>query len=144
MINMSSFCGSGDITKIYVIEPVDNGIVGSLTASTILITGDLEVGGNIINCGTGSTIINTLEACDDVITIASDIVPQSDGLISVGTPVRRFREINSVSGMTTIWASSIRVVTPEVTLGYDSDGELRILTANSSVLQNDNLLGGSY
>lgn len=141
---MSSFCGSGDITKIYVIEPVDNGTVGSLTASTILVTGDLDVNGNIINCGTGSTIVNIIEACEDVITIASDIVPTSDGLISVGTPIRRFREVNAVSGMTTIWAASTRVVTPEVTLGYDSDGELRILTANSSILQNDSLIGGSY
>lgn len=144
MINMSSFCGGGDITKIYVIEPIDNGIIGNLTASTITIDGDLTVNGDIINCGTGSTIVNIIEACDDVITIASDIVPPSDGLISVGTPVRRFREVNTVSGMTTIWAASTRVVTPEVTLGYDSQGELRILTANSSILQNDLITGGSY
>lgn len=144
MINMSSFCGGGDITKIYVIEPVESSIIGSLTASTITVENDLTVNGDIINCGTGSTIVNILEACDDVITIASDIVPPSDGLISVGTPIRRFREVNTVSGMTTIWSSTIRVVTPEVSLGYDSQGELRILTANSSILQNDIISGGSY
>ena len=141
---MSSFCGGGDITKIYVIEPVESSIIGSLTASTITVENDLTVNGDIINCGTGSTIVNILEACDDVITIASDIVPPSDGLISVGTPKRRFREVNTVSGMTTIWSSTIRVVTPEVSLGYDSQGELRILTANSSILQNDIISGGSY
>ena len=144
MINMSSFCGGGDITKIYVIEPVESSIIGSLTASTITVENDLTVNGDIINCGTGSTIVNILEACDDVITIASGIVPPSDGLISVGTPIRRFREVNTVSGMTTIWSSTIRVVTPEVSLGYDSQGELRILTANSSILQNDIISGGSY
>lgn len=144
MINMSSFCGNGDITKIYVVEPASSGIMDNITANTVTVEHDLIVNGDIINCGTGSTIVNTIEACDDVITIASDIVPPSDGLISVGRPVRRFREVNAVSGMTTIWAASTRVVTPEVTLGYDSQGELRILTANSSILQNDSLIGGSY
>ena len=143
MNKMSNFCVSGDITKIFIVEPT-SGVVGSLTASSITVTGDLTVDGDIINCGTGSTIVNTLEACDDVITLASDIVPPSDGLISVGRPIRRFREVNTVSGMSTIWASSTRVVTPEVSLGYDSMGELRILTANSSILQNDLLNGGSY
>jgi len=144
MTKMSNFCGTGDITKIYVVEPVENGYVGNLTAGTMTVQGDLTVDGDIINCGSGSTIVNIIEACDDVITIASDIVPPSDGLISVGRPIRRFREVNTVSGMTTIWASSVRVVTPEVTLGYDSMGELRILTANSSILQNDLINGGSY
>jgi hypothetical protein len=143
-MKMSSFCGAGDITKIYVVEPAINGTVSNLTADTVTIWGDLTVDGDFYNCGTGSTVVNTIEACDDVITIASDIVPPSDGLISIGRPIRRFREVNAVSGMTTIWAASTRVVTPEVTLGYDSQGELRILTANSSVLQNDSLNGGIY
>lgn len=144
MINMSSFCGGGDITKIYVVEPTSNGFVDSLTANTITVEHDLVVNGDLINCGTGSTIVNTIEACDDFITLASDIVPPSDGLISIGRPIRRFREVNTVSGMTTIWAASTRVVTPEVSLGYDSQGELRILTANSSILQDDKINGGSY
>ena len=143
MNKMSNFCAAGDITKIFIVEPT-SGVVGSLTASSINVVGDLVVDGDIINCGTGSTIVNIIEACDDAITIASDIVPPSDGLISVGRPIRRFREVNTVSGMTTIWAASTRVVTPEVSLGYDSMGELRILTANSSILQNDLLNGGSY
>ena len=143
MNKMSNFCVSGDITKIFIVEPT-SGVVGSLTASSITVTGDLTVDGDIINCGTGSTIVNVIEACGDAITIASDIIPPSDGLISVGRPIRRFREVNTVSGMSTIWASSTRVVTPEVSLGYDSMGELRILTANSSILQNDLLNGGSY
>ena len=144
MNKMSNFCSTGDITKIYIVEPTENSIIGNLTASTITVNGDLTVNGDIINCGTGSTIVNIIEACDDYITLASDIVPPSDGLISVGRPIRRFREVNTVSGMSSIWSSTVRVITPEVTLGYDSMGELRILTANSSILQNDSLNGGSY
>ena len=144
MINMSSFCGGGDITKIYVVEPVAT-IVQSLTANTIL-TGSLTVEDDFYNCGSGSTaFFNTISACtEDTINVGSSLTPVVDGSVDAGTPLRRYREVNTVNGMSSIWASTVRVVTPEVTLGYDSQGELRILTANSSILQNDIINGGSY
>ena len=141
---MSSFCGGGDITKIYVVEPVAT-IVQSLTANTIL-TGSLTVEDDFYNCGSGSTaFFNTISACtEDTINVGSSLTPVVDGSVDAGTPLRRYREVNTVNGMSSIWASTVRVVTPEVTLGYDSQGELRILTANSSILQNDIINGGSY
>lgn len=144
MINMSSFCGGGDITKIYVVEPVAT-VVQSLTANTIL-TGSLTVEDDFYNCGSGSTaFFNTISACtEDTINVGSSLTPVVDGSVDAGTPLRRYREVNTVNGMSSIWASTVRVVTPEVTLGYDSQGELRILTANSSILQNDVINGGSY
>lgn len=144
MINMSSFCGGGDITKIYVVEPVET-VVQSLTANTI-VTGSLTVEDDFYNCGSGSTaFFNTISACtEDTINVGSSLTPIVDGSVDAGTPLRRYREVNTVNGMSTIWASTVRVVTPEVTLGYDSMGELRILTANSSILQNDVINGGSY
>ena len=145
-MKMSSFCGGGDITKIYVVEPVENGIVGSLTADTITVLDDLIVNGDIFNCDSGSTIyFNNIAACSgDTINVESSLTPAIDNGVDVGTPFRRYREVNTVNGMSSIWASTIRVVTPEVTLGYDSGGELRILNANSSILQNDLINGGSY
>jgi len=144
MINMSSFCGGGDITKIYVVEPVAT-IIQSLTANTIL-TGSLTVEDDFYNCGSGSTaFFNTISACtEDTINVGSSLTPIVDGSVDAGTPLRRYREVNTVNGMSSIWASTVRVVTPEVTLGYDSMGELRILNANSSILQNDVINGGSY
>lgn len=141
---MSSFCGSGDITKIYVVEPVAT-VVQSLTANTIL-TGSLTIEDDLYNCGSGSTaFFNTISACtEDTINVGSNLTPIFDGSVDAGTPLRRYREVNTVNGMSSIWASTVRVVTPEVTLGYDSTGELRILTANSSILQNDVINGGSY
>lgn len=144
MINMSSFCGGGDITKIYVVEPVAT-IIQSLTANTIL-TGSLTVEDDFYNCGSGSTaFFNTISACtDNTINVGSSLTPIVDNSVDIGTSLRRYREVNTVNGMSTIWASTVRVVTPEVTLGYDSMGELRILNANSSILQNDVINGGSY
>lgn len=144
MINMSSFCGSGDITKIYVVEPVET-IVQSITAGTI-VTGSLTIEDDLYNCGSGSTaFFNTISACtEDTINVGSSLTPLNDSTVDAGTPLRRYREVNTVNGMSSIWASTVRVVTPEVTLGYDSSGELRILTANSSILQNDVINGGSY
>lgn len=144
MINMSNFCGSGDITKIYVVEPVET-IVQSITAGTI-VTGSLTIEDDLYNCGSGSTaFFNTISACtEDTINVGSSLTPLNDNTVDAGTPIRRYREVNTVNGMSSIWASTVRVVTPEVTLGYDSSGELRILTANSSILQNDVINGGSY
>lgn len=141
---MSSFCGGGDITKIYVVEPVAT-IIQSLTANTIL-TGSLTVEDDFYNCGSGSTaFFNTISACtDNTINVGSSLTPIVDNSVDIGTSLRRYREVNTVNGMSTIWASTVRVVTPEVTLGYDSMGELRILNANSSILQNDVINGGSY
>lgn len=145
MINMSNFCGGGDITKIYVVEPVET-VVQSITAGTIVVTGSLTVEGDFYNCDSGSTaFFNTISACtEDTINVGSSLTPVNDNVVDAGTPIRRYREVNTVNGMSSIWASTVRVVTPEVTLGYDSSGELRILTANSSILQNDVINGGSY
>ena len=48
MNKMSNFCAAGDITKIFIVEPT-SGVVGSLTASSINVVGDLVVDGDIIN-----------------------------------------------------------------------------------------------
>lgn len=144
MTNMSNFCSGGDITKIYVVEPISNGVVNNLTATTVSVSGDLNVNGNIINCGTGSTIVDIIEACDEVITLASDIVPPSDNLISIGRPTRRFRDINVISGNSTVWTSTQEIITPQLNLGLDSLNNLRIITADNSIIQDDILTGGSY
>jgi len=144
MINMSSFCGGGDITKIYVVEPAQT-VVLAITAGTI-VTGSLTVEDDFYNCSTGSTaFFNTISACtDNTINVGASLTPIVDNSVDIGTSLRRYREVNTVNGMSTIWASTVRVITPEVTLGYDSQGELRILNANSSILQNDVINGGSY
>lgn len=87
---------------------------------------------------------NDLYSCTTGITLHNDMLPEGDGLINLGSPVRRFRDINTVSGTTSYWVATVKVISPELDLGNDSLGNSRIITANNSVIQNDTLNGGNY
>jgi len=145
----SNFCGNSDITKIFVVEPASS---VSFSAETIDITGDATIGGDIINCGTGSTIYTeNIVACDTGVTVnnaitiyPTDIVPTTDNLINFGSPIRRFRNINTVSGTSTVWESTGIIYTPILNLGQDLSGNTREITAENSIIQDDILNGGSY
>jgi hypothetical protein len=87
---------------------------------------------------------NTFTFTGNTITPYKDIIPLTDNTINIGTLSRRFRNINTVNGQSTIWTSTNRVNTPRLNLGLDSQGNSRIITANNSVIQDDILNGGSY
>lgn len=145
----NNFCGNSDITKIFVVEPAST---IAFSAETIDITGDATIGGDIINCGTGSTIYTeNIVACDTGVTVnnaitiyPTDIVPTTDNLINFGSPIRRFRNINTVSGTSTVWESTGIIYTPILNLGQDLSGNTREITAENSIIQDDILNGGSY
>lgn len=85
-----------------------------------------------ISLSSGQTIFNT------------NLTPNLDATIDVGTTSKRFRDINTVSGTSTVWSSTIKVSTPTLDLGNDSLGNSRQITANNSIIQDDTLLGGTY
>ncbi len=85
-----------------------------------------------INLSSGQTIFNT------------NITPNVDATIDVGTTLNRFRNVNTVSGNSSVWSSSIKVITPTVDLGLDLQNNIRQITANNSIIQDDTLLGGTY
>jgi hypothetical protein len=144
MTKLSNYCSTSDITKLYVVEAIKDGYIANLTADTIT-TIDISISGDFYNCGTGSTsYFNVISACTDNINVGSNLIPTNDNTINIGSSLKRFREINTVSGTSTVWVSTIRIETPEVNLGYDSDNELRILDADNSVIQDDILNGGIY
>ena len=98
--------------------------------------------------GSGNCItelyVDNLYDCVSGITLHGDITPVTDNTINLGTPIKRCRDINTVSGTTTVWTSTIKVYTPELDLGLDSLGNQRKITANNSVIQNDTLNGGIF
>jgi hypothetical protein len=71
-------------------------------------------------------------------------VPTSDNLISVGSPSRRFRNINTISGTSTVWTATGIIYTPKLNLGLDLSGNTREITADNSIIQDDVLNGGFY
>jgi hypothetical protein len=78
------------------------------------------------------------------ISSTGNILPTNDNSIILGNTNLRFRNINTVSGNSTVWSSSVSVNTPELNLGLDFSGNSRIITAENSILQNDTLNGGVY
>lgn len=123
-----------DINETFIIEAeiltgstIFSACTGVFTNSVISCSGDSQ-----INLYSGLTEFNT------------NLVPNLDTTVDVGTPVKRFRNVNTVSGSSSVWTSTITVITPTLDLGNDSQGNLRQITANNSVIQNDTLLGGTY
>jgi hypothetical protein len=97
----------------------------------------------ISSCLTAITINNELIVLSGI-TLTGNIIPSSDGQSDIGSPIKRFRDINTISGTSTIWSATTKIYTPEVDLGLDSLGNSRIITPDSSVLNNDILSGGTF
>jgi len=126
---MSCSSNNGSINKTFIIEGAapDNNCSGVTTNF-------------LISCS-GNTSIEL--GIDDII-FSGNVIPYTTDVYNVGTPSRRFRDVNTVSGTSTVWTSTIQVITPNLNLGIDSSGNTRIITANNSIIQNDILLGGNY
>ena len=132
---MSCIVNSSDINQTFIIEPLSlTGGSPTITACTAVFTNEIVScsGDTTITLGSGSTIFNT------------DLVPTTDATIDIGYPLQRFRNINTVSGTSSVWTSSISVSTPSLDLGLDLLNNSRIITADNSIIQNDELNGGNY
>lgn len=116
--------------------------VGDITDWDDFTTSSTFTGGSG-NCITELYVDNIYD-CVSGITLHGDIVPVTDNTINLGTVLKRFRNINTVSGTTTVWTATTSVYTPELDLGLDSLGNQRKITANNSVIQNDTLNGGIF
>lgn len=152
-ISGSSFYSGG--TNVYDI------ILSAITENDIYLTGATFSGGtliltrndnqNIYATFTGNTSgtcisdlhVTNLYGCSPIV-LHNDLVPNIDGAIDLGTPIKRFRDINTVSGTSTVWTSTTSVTTAALILGLDSSGNTRTITANNSVIQDDILFGGVY
>jgi hypothetical protein len=123
------------INTTFIIEPLEiSGGTPVVSACTSVFTNELSScsGDTVIQLTDGAAIFNT------------DILPDNDDSLSIGYPYRRFREVNSISGNSSVWVSTNRIETPELHLGLNSFGEDRILTANNVIIQNDILNGGIF
>ncbi len=131
---MSCTNNSSDINQMFIIEPLSITDTPTLSACTALFTNEVIScdGDATISLGSGSTIFNT------------NIIPIADATIDIGYPNQRFREINTVNGYSTVWTSTTSVTTAALELGLDLENNIRTITANNSVIQDDILFGGTY
>lgn len=121
------------INETFIFEP---GVGGDapLSACTGVYTS------KVVGCEGDTTIfINA-----DSIGVTDSIIPLVDSVNGLGSSIKRFREVNSVSGFSTVWSSSEKVITPQLDLGNDTQLNHRVITANNSIIQNDTLIGGVY
>ena len=127
---MSCTNNSPNINQTFIIESVES--APSISGCTGFFT-------NYITECTGDTVI-----MDTNVEVVGNITPENDSTSDIGTSNKRFREINTYRGNSTIWESSQEIITPNLNLGVDSENNNRIINADNSILRNDILLGGSY
>ena len=101
--------------------------------------------------GCTGIFLSEMYACEDNnvnintnLTLIGDIEPLVDNTQVLGSTLKRFREINTYSGKSTIWEATDKLITNEIDLGLDSNNINRKITSNNSIIQDDTLKGGSY
>jgi len=146
------YSGSTDLYNVILSAITENDIYvtgGTFSGSTLILT--KNDGQSVFSTFTGNTsgdcitdlYVSNIFGCSPI-TIHQDLEPVTDNFINLGTPIKRFRDINTVSGTSTTWTSTTNVITPNLELGLDSSGNTRTITANNSIIQDDCLLGGTY
>ena len=120
-------CGDNGLNVTFIVEGQDNTCSGIST--------------NLLISCSGNT---SIELSTDDIRVKGNIIPKITDTYDAGTPLKRFRNINTVNGQSTVWTSTIQVNTPNLNLGLDTDGNNRIITADNSIIQQDILNGGNY
>ena len=127
-----SCTNKSNLNKTFIIEAVDG--ESTLSACTSFSSNKLKScsGDTEVLLTTGSIVIN------------GDLIPNDANTLSIGTPTMRFRELNSVSGTTSVWAATNRVITPNLDLGVDLNNNDRVINADNSIIQDDILNGGGY
>jgi hypothetical protein len=119
------------IIETYIVEP--NSGIDVYSACTGFYTN------TVISCSGDSKI-----TLGNYIEINKDLLPEESNILRIGTLQRRFREVNSVSGQTIWFKVENRLETPEINLGKDIENNDRIITAETSILRNDILIGGTF
>jgi hypothetical protein len=108
----------------------------SSTASDVVIK---ATGGNIISfeSDTASLIVgDSLSASS--LSMSGDITPDTDNAYDIGTPVRRFRTLNTVNGVAVNFTASTRIKTAQIELGNT------IVTENNIILSGNTIDGGDW
>lgn len=153
-----SSCDNSNIKKNYIVTGVEQDVLSACTSfftneinscsgntidvnSNVLNANNINLSGQLTVCEGIST--SNLYGCSPI-TIHDDLLPVTDGDLDLGSTTKRFRDINTLSGTSTVWTSTNQVITPNLNLGLDSNNNLRIITANNSIIQDDILNGGLF
>lgn len=112
----------------------------------VIVTGFTYNDNNVftISRNDGVNLSSTIEILSGLTIDNGIFEPTNDSQSYVGTPIKRFRGINTVDGTSSYWTSTVKVSTPELDLGNDSSGNPRVITSDNSIIQDDILNGGNF
>jgi len=88
--------------------------------------------------GVGGEYYFTGNTTGETIYVSGDILPQVDSVSSLGTTIKRFRDLNTVNGVAVNFTAETRMSTIELKLGS------KIVTENNIILTGNTLAGGSW
>ena len=91
-----------DINETFIIE------AEVLTGSTIVSACTAVFTDSVISC----TSYSQINLYSGITEFNTNLVPDLDATIDVGTSIKRFRDINTVSGTSSVRTSTIKVTTP--------------------------------
>jgi len=109
-------------------------IIENVAASFSGITGKyLPISG-----GTGGPYYFTGGTTADTVNVVATIAPTIDNTVDLGSPVRRFRRLNTVDGIAVSFTASTRLKTAQLELGN------KIVTEHNIILSGNCIDGGEW
>jgi hypothetical protein len=109
-------------------------VIRNISSSFSGITGDfLPLSG-----GTGGPYLFTGGTTADTITVTTTVMPSVDNTVDLGSPVRRFRSLNTVDGVAVNFTASTKVKTAQIELGTV------LVTDTSVILTGHTIDGGDW
>jgi len=94
--------------------------------------------GNIIFQSNSSSLIIDDKISATTISMSGDIEAEIDNAYDIGSPIRRFRSLNTVNGVAVNFTASTRITTNEIVLGNQT------LTENNVILTGQTIDGGDW
>jgi len=144
-LNLSGGTVTGDTVFTEGVQAVrlsgDTIYSGSTDLETIIynITNGVTQGNFLpISGGTGGPYLFTGGTTADTVNIVTTIEPTTDNTVDLGSPIRRFRRLNTVDGVAVSFTASTRVKTNQILLGDT------IVTENNIILSGNCIDGGDW
>ena len=74
----------------------------------------------------------------DTLNVVTTMEPTVDNIVDIGSPIKRFRSINTINGVAVNFTASTRIKTTEIELGSE------LLTENNIILTGQTIYGGNW
>jgi len=86
-----------------------------------------------ISGGTGGPYNFIGATTADTINVVTTMVPTVDNVVDIGTPIRRFRNLNTVNGVATSFTASTKIKTAQLELGSKTVTEYNIILSRNCI-----------